>query len=178
MTKEEFDNLMLQTGRSSSHGEGESPRGSSLKHGAVMAASVLNGPRAVSLSVYVVRTFLRLRQELIARIDMEKRLPTANRRRRADRYRSRFASCRSRPSRRPRGSAGAGHRSEAPRARGHRGVCRRSRPGSRRQAALCWWLDGKRQRRPGQASRLLQHTRRWGIFAKEERPLWARYVNR
>jgi len=34
------------------------------EHGAIMAATVLNSPRAVQVSVYVVRAFLRLRQML------------------------------------------------------------------------------------------------------------------
>ena len=32
------------------------------EHGAIMAASVLNSPRAVEISVYIVRAFVRLRQ--------------------------------------------------------------------------------------------------------------------
>ena len=34
------------------------------EHGAIMAATVLNGPRAVEMSVYVVRAFVRLRELL------------------------------------------------------------------------------------------------------------------
>jgi len=34
------------------------------EHGAIMAASVLNSPRAVEMSVYVVRAFVRLRELL------------------------------------------------------------------------------------------------------------------
>jgi len=34
------------------------------EHGAIMAASVLNTPRAVEVSVYVVRTFVKLREVL------------------------------------------------------------------------------------------------------------------
>jgi hypothetical protein len=34
------------------------------EHGAIMAASVLNSPRAVEMSIYVVRAFLRLRETL------------------------------------------------------------------------------------------------------------------
>jgi hypothetical protein len=34
------------------------------EHGAIMAASVLNSPRAVEMSIYVVRAFLRLREML------------------------------------------------------------------------------------------------------------------
>ena len=36
------------------------------EHGALMAASVLNTPRAVEVSVYVVRAFVRLREALAA----------------------------------------------------------------------------------------------------------------
>lgn len=45
------------------------------EHGAIMAASVLNSPRAVEMSVFVVRAFVRLRQfvaehqELAARLE-------------------------------------------------------------------------------------------------------------
>jgi hypothetical protein len=34
------------------------------EHGAIMAASVLNSPRAVEMSIFVVRAFLRLRDTL------------------------------------------------------------------------------------------------------------------
>jgi hypothetical protein len=44
------------------------------EHGAIMAATVLNSPRAVQMSVYVVRAFVRMRREMLARSDMEKRL--------------------------------------------------------------------------------------------------------
>ncbi len=36
------------------------------EHGALMAASILNSPRAVEVSVYVVRAFVRLRETLAA----------------------------------------------------------------------------------------------------------------
>lgn len=39
-----------------------------------MAATVLNSPQAVRMSVYVVRVFMRMRQELLGRAEMEKRL--------------------------------------------------------------------------------------------------------
>jgi hypothetical protein len=51
------------------------------EHGAIMAATVLNSPRAVEVSVYVVRAFLKLRQlalghkELAAKLaDLERRV--------------------------------------------------------------------------------------------------------
>jgi hypothetical protein len=44
------------------------------EHGALMAASVLNSPPAVAMSVYVIRAFIRLREELMASTTLEKRL--------------------------------------------------------------------------------------------------------
>ena len=39
-----------------------------------MAATILNSPRAVAMSVYVVRAFLMIRNELLAQTTLEKRL--------------------------------------------------------------------------------------------------------
>ena len=44
------------------------------EHGAIMAASVLNSPRAVEMSVFVVRAFVRLRQMLIEDHELATRL--------------------------------------------------------------------------------------------------------
>jgi hypothetical protein len=44
------------------------------EHGALMAASVLNTPRAVQVSLYVVRAFVGLREALSAHKDLERRL--------------------------------------------------------------------------------------------------------
>ena len=44
------------------------------EHGAIMSASVLNSPRAVEMSVFVVRAFVRLRQMLIENHDLAARL--------------------------------------------------------------------------------------------------------
>jgi len=44
------------------------------EHGALMAASVLNTPRAVQVSLYVVRAFVGLRDALAAHKDLERRL--------------------------------------------------------------------------------------------------------
>jgi hypothetical protein len=44
------------------------------EHGAIMAAAILNSPRAVAMSVYVVRAFMRMRQELLADATLEARL--------------------------------------------------------------------------------------------------------
>ena len=44
------------------------------EHGAVMAANVLRSPKAVEMSVYVVRAFIRQREELAANTTILKRL--------------------------------------------------------------------------------------------------------
>ena len=44
------------------------------EHGALMAANILKSKTAVSMSIYVVRAFIRMRQELTSRDDLEKRL--------------------------------------------------------------------------------------------------------
>jgi hypothetical protein len=74
LTNEELDNLMFQIGRSRSHGGRRKPPRVFTEHGAIMAASVLNSTQAVGMSVYVVRAFIRMREELFTRTGMEKRL--------------------------------------------------------------------------------------------------------
>jgi len=44
------------------------------EHGAIMAATVLNSPRAISMSLYVVRTFIQMREPITANADILKRL--------------------------------------------------------------------------------------------------------
>jgi hypothetical protein len=44
------------------------------EHGAIMAATVLNSPRAVQMSVFVVRAFIKMREQLLNRAELEKRL--------------------------------------------------------------------------------------------------------
>jgi hypothetical protein len=44
------------------------------EHGAIMAASVLNSPRAIEVSMYVVRAFVRLREAALQHKDLAKRL--------------------------------------------------------------------------------------------------------
>ncbi len=44
------------------------------EHGAIMAAMVLNSPRAVEVSVYVVRAFVRLREAAVLHKDLADRL--------------------------------------------------------------------------------------------------------
>ena len=44
------------------------------EHGAIMAANVLNSPRAIEMSVYVVRAFVRLREVLATHKDLARKL--------------------------------------------------------------------------------------------------------
>ena len=75
LSLEEFDRLMLQNATS------KKGRGGRLKlpyafteHGAVMAANVLNSERAVAMSVYVVRAFVKLREVLASSDELAKKL--------------------------------------------------------------------------------------------------------
>ncbi len=43
------------------------------EHGAIMAASILNSPRAVEMSIYVVRAFVQLRELLTSNKELAKR---------------------------------------------------------------------------------------------------------
>ena len=49
------------------------------EHGAIMAATILNSPRAVQMSVYVVRAFVKLRQALASNSAMARKLETLER---------------------------------------------------------------------------------------------------
>ena len=44
------------------------------EHGAIMAATVVNSPRAIEVSVYVVRAFVKLREVLASNKELAKRL--------------------------------------------------------------------------------------------------------
>jgi hypothetical protein len=44
------------------------------EHGAIMAATVLNSPRAIEVSVYVVRAFVRLREMIAANKELARKL--------------------------------------------------------------------------------------------------------
>lgn len=44
------------------------------EHGAIMAATILNSPEAVAMSVFVVRAFLQMREQLVANAAILKRL--------------------------------------------------------------------------------------------------------
>ncbi len=64
LTKQEYDNLKSQIATSSWGGARRARPYAFTEHGAVMAASVLNSDRAVEVSVFVVRAFVRMSQVL------------------------------------------------------------------------------------------------------------------
>lgn len=49
------------------------------EHGALMASTVLNSPRAVAMSVYIIRAFVKMREDLAANAAILKRLAEIDR---------------------------------------------------------------------------------------------------
>jgi hypothetical protein len=83
LTREEYANLKSQIATSSliansaepvSHGGRRKLPMAFTEHGAIMAATVLSSPRAVEVSVYVVRAFLKLRELVATHQGLAKRL--------------------------------------------------------------------------------------------------------
>jgi len=74
LTRKEFADLIFQIGRSRGHGGRRKLPWAFTEHGAIMAATILNSERAVAMSVYVVRAFVKMRQELLANATLEARL--------------------------------------------------------------------------------------------------------
>jgi len=75
LTKEEAEALtsqfaMSKTGR----GGRRTLPWAFTEHGALQAANILNSPKAIAMSVYVIRAFIRLREEFAANATLEKRL--------------------------------------------------------------------------------------------------------
>jgi|GEM_PF-774700 len=75
LTAEEMLVLISQNAISSSgHGGRRKPPRVFTEHGALMAASVLNSDRAIAMSVYVIRAFVEIREQLTANNAILKRL--------------------------------------------------------------------------------------------------------
>jgi hypothetical protein len=71
------DILMLQNATSSpGHGGRRKPVVVFTEHGAIMAATILNSPRAVQMIVYIVRAFVRFRQLTSSHAQLAKELET------------------------------------------------------------------------------------------------------
>jgi hypothetical protein len=80
LTDQEVAVLMLQFATSKPKADGRGGRRKPprmfTEHGAIMAATVLNSPRAVQMSVYVVRAFVKLREVLASNSTLARRLET------------------------------------------------------------------------------------------------------
>ena len=75
LTQEEFENLKSQSATSSrTHGGRRTLPYAFTEHGAIMAANVLNAQRAIEMSVFVVRAFVRLRGILSSQVEMLRKL--------------------------------------------------------------------------------------------------------
>ena len=77
LTDQEFRGLRSQFATSSlsgTWGGRRYPPFAFTEHGAIMAATILNTPRATEVSVYVVRAFVQLRGLLVAHTELGKRL--------------------------------------------------------------------------------------------------------
>jgi hypothetical protein len=80
LTREEVANLKSQIAASSgAHGGRRKLPWAFTEHGALMAATVLNSPRAVQMSIFIVRAFLRMREELASGATILKRLAAIDR---------------------------------------------------------------------------------------------------
>ena len=73
LSPEEFAHLKSQSATSSWGGRRKLPL-AFTEHGAIMAATVLNTPRAVEVSVYVVRAFVKLRELVGSHRELARRL--------------------------------------------------------------------------------------------------------
>lgn len=76
LTEEEWESLRSQIATLKS-GRGQHRKYmpyAFTEHGAIMAATILNSPRATEVSVYVVRAFVKLREVLASNAELAKRL--------------------------------------------------------------------------------------------------------
>lgn len=75
LTKEEVTSLTSQNAMSKrGRGGRRTLPYAFTEHGAVMAANILKSPRAVQMSVFVVRAFVKMREMLIGQRDLAKKL--------------------------------------------------------------------------------------------------------
>lgn len=79
LTEPEWESLRSQIVTTKGRGGRRTPPWAFTEHGAIMAATVLNSPQAVEMSVFVVRAFIRLRQFARGHADITKRLAALER---------------------------------------------------------------------------------------------------
>ena len=81
LSRAEHENLRLQIATSSSkHGGRRYAPVAFTEHGAIMAATVLNSKRAIEMSIFVVRAFVRMREALVANQQIVTKLSEIERR--------------------------------------------------------------------------------------------------
>lgn len=81
LSRSEYENLRLQIATSSSgHGGRRYLPYAFTEHGAIMAATVLNSERAIQMSIFVVRAFVRMREALAANQQIIAKLAAIERR--------------------------------------------------------------------------------------------------
>lgn len=73
LTKEEFDGLIFQSGRSSWGGTRKLPR-AFTEQGVAMLSSVLRSTRAVQVNIEIMRAFVRIREMIVDHADLVRRL--------------------------------------------------------------------------------------------------------
>ena len=78
LDKQELAILKPQIATSSWGGKRKPPL-AFTEHGAIMAATVLNSPRAIEVSVHVVRAFVEMREALVAHKEIARRLEALER---------------------------------------------------------------------------------------------------
>jgi hypothetical protein len=80
LNSQEVRNLKSQIATSRSHGGRRKLPYAFTEHGAIMAANVLNSPRAVQASVWVVRAFVKLRETMFTHKELVRKLAELERR--------------------------------------------------------------------------------------------------
>ncbi len=81
LTIEEFAGLILQSATSKKgRGGRRKPPLAFTEHGAIMAANVLNSPRAVQMGLFVVRAFVKMREALTQNKQLAEKLAELERR--------------------------------------------------------------------------------------------------
>jgi hypothetical protein len=79
LSQQEFTRLISQIATSKGRGGRRKLPTVFTEHGAIMAANVLNSSRAIDVSVFVVRAFVRLREMAVANQEVAKRLDELDR---------------------------------------------------------------------------------------------------
>ena len=73
LTKEEFENLLFQIGRSSWGGRRTPPR-AFTEQGVAMLSGVLHSDRAINVNIHIMRVFTRMREMLVSHKEILRKL--------------------------------------------------------------------------------------------------------